>query len=374
MNKNRRRFVQASLLGGAAVAAGGLSQTATAREKKKKVRANMNILILGGTGFIGPHMVREALRRGHQVSLFNRGKTNNAMFPDLKLYVGDRDGGLDVLKGNTWDAVIDNSGYIPRLVADSARRLKLATSHYLYTSTISVYASFAIPNNENSPLGKLDDESVEEVTGATYGPLKALCEKRAAAEIAADRLTILRPTYICGPGDTTDRFTYWPVRTMRGGDMLWPGTRADKTQIIDVRDYANFTIDCLERRITGTFNTVTPAGAYTMGDLHDDCLAVTASDMTAVWVGKELIRDQKLADGGSIPIWAPPDGEYAGIAFVSGEKAVAQGLKNRPIRETARGIIRWWQTLPEERTSKLRAGLDPDQEAQILALWLAQNS
>ena len=374
MNKNRRRFVQASLLGGAAAAAGGLAQTASAKEKKKKVRKNMDILILGGTGFIGPHMVREALRRGHNVSLFNRGKTNNTLFPDLKLYVGDRDGGLDVLKGNKWDAVIDNSGYVPRLVADSARRLKLAASHYLYTSTISVYASFAIPNDETSPLGKMDDETIEEVTGETYGPLKALCEKRAAAEIDADRLTILRPTYICGPGDKTDRFTYWPVRTMRGGDMLWPDSRADKTQIIDVRDYANFTIDCLEQRITGIFNTVTPAGQYTMGDLHDDCLAVTASDMNAVWVGNDFIREQELMEGGSIPIWAPPDGEYAGVAFVNGQKAVEAGLRNRPVRETARDAVQWWKTLPEERTLKMRAGLDPEKEAEVLALWKAQNA
>ena len=331
----------------------------------------MDILILGGTGFIGPHMVREALRRGHNVSLFNRGKTNNTLFPDLKLYVGDRDGGLDALKGNKWDAVIDNSGYVPRHVADSARRLKLAASHYLYTSTISVYASFAIPNDEMSPLGKMDDETIEEVTGETYGPLKALCEKRAAAEIDADRLTILRPTYICGPGDKTDRFTYWPVRTMRGGDMLWPGSRADKTQIIDVRDYASFTIDCLEQRITGIFNTVTPAGQYTMGDLHDDCLAVTASDMNAVWVGSDFIREQELMEGGSIPIWAAPDGEYAGVAFVSGEKAVEAGLRNRPVRETARDAVQWWKTLPEERTSKMRAGLDPKKEAKVLALWNA---
>jgi 2'-hydroxyisoflavone reductase len=373
MNKTRRKLLQASLLGGAATAAGGLPLIAAAGEKERKVRQNMDILILGGTGFIGPHMVREALLRGHSVSLFNRGKTNITLFPDLKHYVGDRDGGLGVLKGHKWDAVIDNSGYVPRHVADSARLLKYTTSHYLYTSTISVYASFAIPNNENSPLGTLDDESVEEVTGDTYGPLKALCEKRAAEEIDADHLTILRPTYICGPGDRTDRFTYWPVRTSRGGEMLWPGTRADKTQIIDVRDYARFTIDCLEQRITGIYNTVTPAGSYSMGDLHDDCLAIAASDMQADWVDSEFVAEQKLLEGRSIPIWAPPDGEYAGIAFVNGEKAVAAGLRNRPIRETARDALRWWKTLPEERTSEMRAGLGAEQEAEILKLWKTQN-
>ena len=373
MNKNRRRFVQASLLGGAAVATGGLSQTAAAKDEQKTARKNLDILILGGTGFIGPHMVREALRRGHTVSLFNRGKSNNTLFPDLKLYKGDRDGGLDVLKGNKWDAVIDNSGYVPRHVEDSARALKDVSSQYLYISTIATYANLTVPTDENSPLAKIDDETIEEVTGETYGPLKALCEKRAAAQIDADKLTILRPTYICGPGDSTDRFTYWPVRTARGGDMLWPGSRTDKTQIIDVRDLASFTIDCLEQRITGIFNTVTPAGKYTMGDLHDDCIAVTAADMNAVWVSADFLEEQKLLEGREIPIWAPPAGEYGKVAYVNGEKAVAAGLRNRPVRETARDALAWWNTLPEERTSKMRAGLAAEQEAATLKLWKEKN-
>ena len=373
MNKNRRRFVQASLLGGAAVATGGLSQTAAAKEEQKTARKNLDILILGGTGFIGPHMVREALRRGHTVSLFNRGKSNNTLFPDLKLYKGDRDGGLDVLKGNKWDAVIDNSGYVPRHVEDSARALKDVSSQYLYISTIATYANLTVPTDENSPLGKLDDETVEEVTGESYGPLKALCEKRAAAQIDADKLTILRPTYICGPGDHTDRFTYWPIRTSRGGEMLWPGSRDDKTQIIDVRDLASFTIDCLEQSTSGVFNTVTPAGEYTMGNLHDDCLAVSASDMQAVWVSADFLEEQKLLEGREIPIWAPPAGEYGKVAYVNGEKAVAAGLRNRPVRETARDALAWWNTLPEERTSKMRAGLAAEQEAATLKLWKEKN-
>jgi 2'-hydroxyisoflavone reductase len=374
VNKNRRRFIQASILGTAAAATGGLSQTATANEAQKETSQGMDILILGGTGFIGPHMVREALKRGHNVSLFNRGKTNNTLFPDLKLYTGDRDGGLDSLEGHKWDAVIDNSGYVPRHVEDSARLLSSASAYYLYVSTISTYASFAVPNDENSPLGTLDDETVEEVTGETYGPLKALCEKRVTAEIDADNLTILRPTYICGPGDKTDRFTYWPVRTSKGGDMLWPGTPADDIQIIDVRDFAVFTIDCLEQRMTGIYNTVTPVGSYTMGDLHDDSLAVSASDMNAIWVDSDFIEEHELAEGRAIPIWSSPDGEYRQVAMVNGEKAVAAGLKNRPVRETARDALAWWNSLPEERTSAPRAGLDPAKEAEALAMWKAKKS
>jgi 2'-hydroxyisoflavone reductase len=245
MKKDRRRFLKTGLLGSVAVAAGCAPEADTQQEKIAGPPDPLKILILGGTGFIGPHMVREALRRGHEVSLFNRGRTNNELFPDLKLFKGDRNNGLQSLEGGQWDVVVDNSGYVPRHVEDSAGLLAPVVSHYLYVSTISVYDISAAPITEESPLATMEDETVEEVTGETYGPMKALCEQRVTAELGADRTTILRPTYICGPGDRTDRYTYWPVRTMRGGEMLWPGTPEDNIQIIDVRDFANFTVDCL---------------------------------------------------------------------------------------------------------------------------------
>ena len=369
MNKNRRQFMQASLLGGAGIAAGGLPLTVGAEHHEMPEGKGLDILILGGTGYIGPHMVREALRRGHKVSLFNRGRTNNELFPDLALYKGDRDAGLDALKGHKWDAVIDNSGYVPRHVDDSTKMLRDASSHYVFVSTISVYESFETANDEDSSLGKLEDETEEEVTGDTYGPLKVLCEKRARENIAADDLTILRPTYICGPGDKTDRFTYWPIRTARGGEMLWPGKPADPIQIIDVRDFATFTLDAVERKIAGIFNTVTPAGAYTMGDLHDDSLAISAADMRAVWVDAEFIESQELGERGNIPIWSAPTGEWGKVAFVDGSRANAAGLHNRPMRETARDALAWWKTQPAERTAEPRAGLSPELEAELLASW-----
>lgn len=369
MNKNRRQFMQASILGGAGIAAGGLPSPAGAAHHEMPAGKSLDILILGGTGFIGPHMVREALRRGHNVSLFNRGRTNNELFPDLTLYKGDRDNGLDSLKGHQWDAVIDNSGYVPRHVDDSTRMLRDASSHYVFISTISVYDSFETPNDENSPLGTLDDETEEEVTRDTYGPLKVLCEKRAASNIEAEDLTILRPTYICGPGDKTDRFTYWPVRTAKGGEMLWPGKPADPVQIIDVRDFATFTVDAIEQKIAGAFNTVTPRGAYTIGDLHDDCLAISAADMQAVWVDADFLEKQDFADRGNIPVWAAPKGEWGKVAFIDGSKAVAAGLHNRPMRETARDALAWWKTLPAERTAEPQAGLSPELEAELLAKW-----
>ncbi len=372
MKNSRRRFLQASLLGTAAAAVG--VRRAVAKDQEPRQGSDTaKILVLGGTGFIGPHMVREALRRGHDVTLFNRGKTNNTLFPDLELLIGDRDNGLDALKGGKWDAVVDNSGYVPRHVADSARLLSPAVSHYLFISSISAYASFAQANYEDSPLATMSDETVEEVTGETYGPMKALCEQRAAAEIDDDRLTILRPTYICGPGDHTDRFSYWPVRTMKGGEMLWPGTPGHKTQIIDVRDLANFVVDAIEQRITGTYNTVTPAGSYSMGELLADSMAVTGTEVNPTWVSAEFIEEQNLGADRSLPIWASPTGEYAGVAYVSGERAAAKGLRNRPVKETARDLISWWKTLPEERTQNIRAGLSAEREAEMLVLWREQN-
>jgi 2'-hydroxyisoflavone reductase len=347
---------------------------AAASESAKPSAKSLNILMLGGTGYIGPHMVSEFLRRGHHVSLFNRGRTNDDLFPDLETLIGDRDGGLDVLKGRTWDAVVDNSGYVPRHVEDSAKLLASAVSQYVYISTISVYASFAVSNDENSPLGTMPDESVEEVTGETYGPMKALCEARARSAIGDDRLTILRPTYICGPGDRTDRFTWWPVRTMRGGDMLWPGSPADPIQIIDVRDLANFTVDCVEEKITGIYNTVTPKGSYTIGDLLDDSVAVTAADIDPVWVDSRFLDDLELPDGQSIPIWSSPLGDTKNVAMIDGTRAREKGLQNRPPREICRDIVSWWKTLPADRQDAMRAGLSPSTEAEIIAEWMESNA
>jgi 2'-hydroxyisoflavone reductase len=334
---------------------------------------SLDILVLGGTGYIGPHMVREALARGHTVSLFNRGRTNSNLFPDLTKYVGDRDNGLDSLEGGKWDAVIDNSGYVPRHVEDSARLLKSAISQYLYVSSISVYADFSKPLDESSPVATIEDESTEEITNESYGPLKALCEDKVRAVYDPDQRTILRPTYICGPGDKTDRFTYWPVRTAMGGEMLWPGTPEDNIQIVDVRDLARFTVDCLEQRITGTYNTVNPAGGYTIGKLHDECMQIMAAeDTSATWVSAEFLEANDASF--SMPIWLPNTGEYADLAMVSGEKAAAAGLHSRPERETARDALSWWNHEPPERTEKLRAGPGLEREGEMLELWKIENS
>ena len=322
-------------------------------------------------------MVREALRRGHSVSLFNRGRTNNTLFPDLETIKGDRAGDLEVLGNREWDAVVDNSGYMPQYVQNSARTLSPNVGHYIFISSISAYESFSRPNNEDSALATMADEDAQEFNWEFYGALKARCERAAAEEFDADRLTVLRPTYICGPGDHTDRFTYWPVRTSKGGEMLWPGSPQHEMQIIDVRDLANFVVDCVEQRISGTYNTVTPVGSYSTGRMLEDSQAVTAADIDPVWVDDAFIEGFKFADDGkgvSLPIWHPLTGDIAHVSSVSGERAVAAGLRNRPVRETIRDLMTWWDTLPEERIANARFSMSPEQEAEVIAAWKDANA
>ena len=364
MKNSRREFIKAGAIG-AALAATGLPVTGHAVDSGAAAKQGLKLLILGGTGFIGPHMVREALRRGHSVTLFNRGRTNATLFPDLETIKGDRDGGLSSLQGREWDAVIDNSGYVPRHVADSAHLLAPNVGRYVFISSVSVYADFDVVNNEESPLATIADETVEEVTGETYGALKALCEQAAASEIGDDKLTVLRPTYICGPGDHTDRFVYWPLRARRAGRMLWPGTPQDIIQVIDVRDLAHFTIDGIERQVHGVYNLVNPRGASTMGTLLRDCQAITARGGEAIWVDAAFLASQGVHGGVDLPIWFNSNPT---IGFTA-DRALRAGLHNRPVRETARDLLAWWDSLPRQRTAKPRAGLSPMKEAEVIAAW-----
>ncbi len=372
MKNSRRDFIKASVLGSAAILAG--APVRGQANESQIAGGRLEFLVLGGTKFIGPHMVRDALRRGHSVTLFNRGRTNPRLFPDLETIKGDRDGGLTGLAGRSWDVVVDNSGYVPRHVQDSARLLADRIGRYIYVSSASVYADFNDHNTEDSALARIADESVEKVTGATYGALKALCEKRAAAEISPDRLTVLRPTYICGPGDHTDRFTYWPVRTKRGGRMIWPGTPDDPVQIVDVRDLASFVVDCAEREISGTFNTANPAGSYTMGTLLNDCQAIAAKSVVPVWISEAFAYDQGLIGGRTLPVWHPRTGASAARGSFSGERARSAGFRNRPERETIRDLLDWWDTLPAKRKETLRAGIAPKKEAEVIAAWDARGA
>ncbi len=342
-------------------------------------RAPLKILFIGGTGFIGPHMVRDALSRGHKVTLFNRGRTNPALFPDVEKLVGDRDGGLGVLKGRSWDAVIDTSGYVPRVVRDSIELLKNSVRRYVFISTGDVYASFAkVGIDEDEPLDVLDDPKSEDAS-KYYGAFKAICE-RSVQEVYPGRHTILRPGWIIGPGDNNDISAYWPIRIDRGGEVLAPGAPTDPTQYIDARDLARFTIKSIEEDVNGTFNMVGPGSKLTWAEFLYGIRAVTSADVRFTWVDADFLAEQKVMPWTDLPVWWPPRDDYQqppmfepggkGFAQMSGRRAIAAGLTFRPLADTARDIITEYRGRPKDPTQRRQIfGLPPEREAAALAAW-----
>ena len=330
----------------------------------------MKLLILGGTVFLGRHLVEAALARGHAVTLFNRGQHNPELYPEVEKLRGDRNGDLEALRGRHWDAVIDTSGYVPRVVQASAELLADAVDHYTFISSISVYADFSVPNlDESAPVGTLADPTVEEVTGATYGPLKALCEQAAEAALPGRALN-LRPGLIVGPHDPTDRFTYWPVRVARGGDVLAPGRPDRQVQIVDARDLAEWNVRMAESRQTGVYNATGPDYVLTMGRLLEECKAVSGSDARFVWVDGQFLLDAGVTPWTEMPLWIPQREDATGsLLAVNCSKAFAAGLTFRPLAGTVRGTLAWDATRPAgvER----RAGLRPEREQELLDTWRA---
>jgi 2'-hydroxyisoflavone reductase len=329
------------------------------------------LLILGGTGFIGPHMTREALRLGWKVAHFNRGKRDPGGVEGVETIVGDRNGQLEGLRDRKWDVMIDNSGYVPKFVKMSSDLLAPNVGHCIFVSSISAYADFKKANDENSPTGKLDDPSTEEVTGETYGPMKALCEQYVRSAFKG-RAAIVRPGYIVGPLDPTDRFTYWPVRASRGGEMLAPGTPRDPVQVIDARDLTAWMIKLADKRETGNFNAVTPPGKLTIGDIIEASQKESAQAGTKVtWVSEDFLEKTWKPAELDLPPWAPTKGDYAGASLTVITNAARTGLEYRPLQETVHDTLAWFRTLPEDRQAKLKAGLDPKKEADTLAAWHA---
>jgi 2'-hydroxyisoflavone reductase len=324
------------------------------------------VLIFGGTGFIGPHFV-EALRgAGHKLTLFNRGRRNPGLFPDVETLIGDRNGDIQAIKGRDWDVVIDDSGYLPKQVKLTAETLRDHVQHYIFVSSISAYADFAKPDiDEDYKLAQLKDANSEDI-GRDYGALKAVCENIVETTYGK-RWAVIRPTFIVGPGDTTDRFTYWPVRVTRGGEMLAPGTPRDPVQFIDVRDLAAFMRSCVERRIAGRYNLCNPPRSTTIGDVLETSKRISGSNATFVWADAKFLNANKALEGNDIPIWAPPESEFGGAALVSSTHAVAQGLRFRELETTIRDTLAWHTTRPAEQQQKLRAGLTPEREAELLA-------
>lgn len=365
--KTRREFVRdAGLAATAAMTAGtavfGTKALAEGTTPKK------TLLILGGTRFLGPEIVEAAKASGWTITLFNRGKTNPGLFPDLEKLQGDRNGDLKSLAGRTFDAVIDTSGYFPRQVRDSAGLLgKQGAKQYVFVSSISVYASLGKPGvDETAPVAVLKDPAVEKVTEETYGGLKALCE--AAAEAAMPgRTTNVRPGLIVGPNDGTDRFTYWPVRVAKGGEVLAPNTPADPVEVIDVRDLAAWIVKTIDTKTFGVFNAT--SAPIRVGDMLDACKAASGSDARFTWVSAAFLKEQKVEEWSDLPVWTSPEGSDAGGGLVKNARAVAAGLTFRPLKTTAKDTLDWWKKQPKERTAKLKSGLGEEREKAVLAAW-----
>ncbi len=386
MLSNRRDFLKTSALAGAAIRFGGgaalatTSMTAcTPRGTNRSVRPK-RLLILGGTGFIGPHMVEYALSRGHEVTLFNRGQTNTHLFPDVEKLVGDRNDNLTALEGREWDVVLDNHSTLPRWVNQTAQLLKDSAEQYIHVSSISVYAvdtpelqgwRQAEPGSAERERIRIDEDSAvlvlpeghegEEVTGMTYGPFKALAEQE-ARDAFPDRATIVRPGLIVGPGDRSDRFTYWPVRIDRGGEILAPGDGRDEVQIIDVRDLTAWIVRLAEGGISGTFNATGPEALLSMAEMVYGIRAVTTSPVKFTWADAEWLREHEVRPWSDMPVWIPGDPQ----SYVRVDRAIEQGLTFRSLAETSIDTIEWHKTRPEQQRSQLRSGLAPDREAELL--------
>ncbi len=382
MHTTRRAFLQSAAMSGLAL---GLGRTASAGEEAtpqakqpdaKPAPGKLNLLILGGTGFLGPHIVRRAVERGHAMTLFNRGKSNPNLFPGLQKLVGDRNAGeLDALKGRKFDAVIDTSAYVPDHVTATALMLGEHAQQYVLLSSCSVYADTSKPNiDETAPVIELTDEVVATMKTiresiAHYGGMKARCEQ-AAEQAMPGRVTNIRPGLIVGPGDYSDRFTYWPVRIERGGEVLAPGDGSDPIQYIDARDLADWIIHALEQRIMGVFNAITPAGWFNTAEMLYGIKGAFWTDTRFTWVDAEFLETQGIQPWSHMPVWIPAEGEYAGFHLQSADKIVTAGMTYRPLADTAQATVAWQKAeRPADYAFGERAGISQAKEAELLAAW-----
>ena len=325
----------------------------------------MKILILGGTIFVGRHLVEAALARGHEITLLNRGRQNADLFPQVEKLRGDRDGdGLDALAGRSWDAVLDTCGYVPRIVRQSAEMLAGAVSRYVFISSISVYDDTSASGvDENSPLGTLEDAATEEIAGDTYGPLKVLCEQEVQAALP-DGALIIRPGFIVGPHDPTDRFTYWPHRVAQGEDVLAPGRPDQPVQIIDARDLAEWTVRLLEQGVTGVYNATGPDYPLMLGEVLQTCKTVSGSDARFVWADDQFLKENQADTFSMLPFYIPESSGTNGIMDASIAKAVASGLTFRPLADTVNDTLTWDNARPADQP--LKVGLSLERERELL--------
>ncbi len=360
----RRDFLKTAGMAAGALGAGTASLSALPSSRPPE---SLHILILGGTGFIGPHQVRYAQERGHRVTLFNRGRTAPELFPDVRQLRGDRAAGdLEAIRDGEWDVVIDNSSSNPRWTRESAQLLKDRARQYIFISTQSVYASRAeIGIDETAPVGRPDLPRSE---WSGYGPSKALCEEEAEKAFPG-RATIIRPSLIVGPRDGTDRWTYWVARTHRGGLMAVPGTPEDPMQFIDARDLSEWTIRMAETETSGIFNAVGPGSPLTSAEMFYGIRAVTTGPVAFEWIPADFLEEMGIRPWSDMPAWFPPRGQRAGFARMSNARAVAAGLTFRPLAVTAAETLEWFLGLPDERRKDLRSGMTPGREEALLAAW-----
>ncbi|MFN0010200.1 MAG: NAD-dependent epimerase/dehydratase family protein [Phycisphaerales bacterium] len=428
MSISRREFVQSALVAGAAAAAGGIAPWGASgalraqTETKKPVPgggAGLNLLVLGGTSFIGPAFIEQAKAKGHRITVFNRGRTEKrkGSIDGIERLYGNRDPdkhagtkwtaegretddpstpkGLAELVGKKFDAVLDTSGFYPRHVKAGVDLLAPNCGHYVFISTISVYADNNTQGqDERAAIATMEDPTVEEMR--FYGPLKALCENEARRAFAG-RCAIIRPGYIVGPNDNSDRFTYWPVRTARGGEVLAPGDGTDPMQVIDVRDLAAFCLTCIENKTTGDYNAVGPEKKMTMREVLDACKRAAANDAAFTWVPSEFLEANGVEEG-ALPIWiALGKGDYGAMHTWSNAAAVAKGLRFRAIEATCKDLIEWWPKEVERRgrvakelaaeaeaqggkgptlpdATKLRAGIGEELEKTVLEKWAGERA
>ena len=318
----------------------------------------MRLLLLGGPKFVGRAVIDVALARGHEVTLFNRGTTGAGLYPELDRVVGDRDGGLEGLRGREWDAVVDTSGYLPRVVGQSAGLLADAVGHYVFVSSISVYASFAEVVDEGSELAELSAPGSEDIS-ADYGALKALCEREVDTAFPG-RSTAVRAGLIVGPHDPTGRFTYWPHRVARGGDVLVPGPAWRPVQLVDVRDLAAWIVTAAEERLSGAFNATGPA---TMGAVLDAARRASGSTARAVEVDDAFLTGQGVGEWMELPLWIDPSNDdWRHFMEVDASRATAAGLTFRPLDETVAGAL-------AEAALVEGVGLTPERETELLTAW-----
>ncbi len=326
----------------------------------------LKVLILGGTGFLGPAVVKALKARGHEITLFNRGRTQPHLFPELEKLHGDRNKDLSALEGRRWDAVIDNCGYHPRQLRKSTAMLK-DSGFYLFVSTVSVYRDIQGQDlDESSALGTIENPEDQKVTNASYGPLKVLCEQ-VASKAFPKKSVIVRPGLIVGPGDPTDRFTYWPVRVARGGNILAPGKPEWGVQYIDVRDLASWMVLLCEKQTTGTYNALGPVKPTAFGDLLNACKSAAKSDATFCWMTQEFMKDNSIVPWKDMPVYSNPSGKLARPALISNKLAIKSGLTFRSLDDTVKATL----TFHESRGPyyQMRGGLPADRERAALKIW-----